>query len=56
VCGAEERLPLVRLDRDASAENAVFDGLRRGDRIRLRGVARRGDGLRLAPDGVVEKA
>jgi SAM-dependent methyltransferase len=56
VCGAEERLPLVRLDRDASAGNAVFDGLRRGDRIRLRGVARRGDGLRLAPDGVVEKA
>ena len=56
VCGEEKRLPLVRLDRDAGAANAAFDGLRRGDRIRLRGTLRRGDGLRLGPDSGIENA
>jgi SAM-dependent methyltransferase len=54
VCGEEERLPLVRLDRDAGARNHAFEGLRRGDRIRLRGTERRGDGLRLGPQSTVE--
>jgi hypothetical protein len=50
VCGEEERVPLVRLDRDRSAATEGFDGLRRGDRVRLRGTERRGDGLRLGPE------
>lgn len=54
VCGEEERLPLVRLDRDAGPGNEAFEGLRRGDLVRLRGTERRGDGLRLGPGGVVE--
>jgi Mitochondrial small ribosomal subunit Rsm22 len=50
ICGAEGRLPLVRLDRDRGARNAAFDGLRRGDRVHLQGTERRGDGLRIRPD------
>ena len=56
ICGADGRMPLVRLDRDASARNAAFDELRRGDRIRLSGTERRGDGLRLDPDSGMERA
>jgi len=47
ICGADGRMPLVRLDRDARPHNAAFDELRRGDRIRLSGTQQRGDGLRL---------
>lgn len=54
ICGEEERLPLVRLDRDARAANGRFDGLRRGDLVRLRGTERRGDGLRLGPESSLE--
>ena len=54
ICGAGGRLPLVRLDRDRSLENGCFDHLRRGDRIRLRGTERRGDGIRLGPGAKVE--
>ncbi|HZR07808.1 MAG TPA: small ribosomal subunit Rsm22 family protein [Myxococcales bacterium] len=50
LCGAEERVPLVRLDRDRGEANERFDRLRRGDLVRLRGADRRGDGLRLGPE------
>ena len=50
ICGAEGRVPLVRLDRDRRPHNETFEGLRRGDRVRLQGTQRRGDGLRLHPD------
>jgi SAM-dependent methyltransferase len=56
ICGAEERLPLVRLDRDRRPENAPFDELRRGDRVRLQRTERRGDGLRILPDSRIERA
>ncbi len=56
VCGGEERVALVRLDRDASPRNAAFDGLRRGDLVRLAGTKRRGDGLRLGAESAVESA
>jgi SAM-dependent methyltransferase len=54
VCSDEGRLPLVRLDRHASEENAAFDQLGRGDLVRLRGSERRGDGLRVGPESSVE--
>ena len=56
ICGADGRMPLVRLDRDARAHNTAFDELRRGDRVRLSGTERRGDGLRLGPDSGMERA
>jgi len=56
ICGADGRMPLVRLDRDARPHNAAFDELRRGDRIRLSGTRQRGDGLRLDPDSGMERA
>jgi hypothetical protein len=56
ICGAEGRFPLVRLDRDRRPENAPFDELRRGDRVRLHGTERRGDGLRIHPDSRMERA
>ena len=56
ICGPERRLPLVRLDRDRRPQNALFDELRRGDRVRLHGTERRGDGLRLDPEGKIERA
>ena len=54
LCGEEERLPLVRLDRDATPRNSSFDSLRRGDLVRLGTTERRGDGLRLGPESAVE--
>ena len=56
ICGADGRMPLVRLDRDARPHNAAFDELRRGDRVRLSDTQRRGDGLRLGPDSGMERA
>jgi len=56
ICGADGRMPLVRLDRDARPHNAAFDELRRGDRIRLSATQQRGDGLRLDPDSGMESA
>jgi SAM-dependent methyltransferase len=56
ICGADGRMPLVRLDRDARPHNAAFDELRRGDRIRLSATQQRGDGLRLDPDSGMERA
>ena len=42
-------LPIWRLDKHASAENAQFDELGRGDLVQLTGLERRGDGLRVVP-------
>jgi small ribosomal subunit Rsm22 len=47
VCSDEGRIPLVRLDRDASPANARFDDLRRGDLVRVEDADLRGDGLRV---------
>jgi SAM-dependent methyltransferase len=55
VCSDQGREPAVRLDKHASAENADFDRLGRGDLVRLGGLERRGDGLRVVPGARVEK-
>ncbi len=55
VCSDEGRVALGRLDRHASADNAQFDELSRGDLVRLGGLERRGDGLRLVPGAKVER-
>ncbi len=55
ICGMDGRLPLVRLDRDARAENAIFDELRRGDRVRVSRTRLQGDGLRLGPESGIER-
>jgi hypothetical protein len=47
VCSDEGRLPLVRLDRDRSPANAVFDELGRGDLVAVDEADPRGDGLRV---------
>lgn len=53
VCSDEGRVAAVRLDRDASDDNALFAGLRRGDLVQLGKVEPRGDGLRLGKDSKV---
>jgi hypothetical protein len=53
VCSDEGRIPLVRLDRDASQANAPFDDLRRGDLVRVEGADLRPDGLRIGPSSRV---
>jgi hypothetical protein len=47
ICSDEGRMPLVRLDRDASPANARFDALRRGDLVKVDDAEQRGDGLRI---------
>ncbi|HZX66712.1 MAG TPA: methyltransferase type 12, partial [Myxococcales bacterium] len=47
VCSDDGRLPLVRLDRDASPANARFDALHRGDLVEVEDAEQRGDGLRI---------
>jgi hypothetical protein len=54
VCSDEGRIPLVRLDRDASPANAPFDDLRRGDLVRVEGADLRTDGLRIGPSSRVD--
>ena len=51
----EERVPLVRLDRDASESNADIDRLARGDLVQLAGLVRRGDGLRAGKESTVRR-
>ncbi|HEY2027831.1 MAG TPA: small ribosomal subunit Rsm22 family protein [Myxococcales bacterium] len=53
VCSDEGRMAAVRLDRDASDDNAVFTDLRRGDLVQLGKAEPRGDGLRLGKDSKV---
>ena len=55
ICSDEGRLPLARLDKSASADNAAFDTLERGDLVRLGPLERRGDGLRVDAATLVEK-
>ena len=49
VCSDQGRVAVGRLDKHASAANAQFDGLARGDLVQLTGLEQRGDGLRLVP-------
>jgi SAM-dependent methyltransferase len=53
VCSDQGRVPVARLDRDASPGNADFDQLERGDLVRLGGVGRKGDGLRVGRESEV---
>jgi len=55
VCSDEGRVALGRLDKHAAAANAQFDELGRGDLVRLGGLEKRGDGLRLVPGASVER-
>jgi SAM-dependent methyltransferase len=55
ICSDEGRVALGRLDKHASDENAQFDELGRGDLVRLGGLEKRGDGLRVAPGATVER-
>ena len=55
ICSDEGRVALGRLDKHASEENAQFDQLGRGDLVRLSGLEKRGDGLRLVPGAKVER-
>jgi ribosomal protein RSM22 (predicted rRNA methylase) len=54
-CGPAGRHPLVRLDRQASASNAAFDQLRRGDVATVAGTEVAGDGLRVVAEAVVRR-
>ena len=55
ICNDQGRVPLVRLHKHATAANAAFAELERGDRVRLAGTEERGDGLRVLPESVVQK-
>jgi SAM-dependent methyltransferase len=55
VCNDQGRVPVARLDRDASDANADFERLGRGDLVRLRGVGRKGDGLRIGAEAEVRR-
>jgi SAM-dependent methyltransferase len=46
-CGEAGRVPIVRLDREASESNGAFEGLERGDVVQLDGLGAAGDGLRV---------
>jgi SAM-dependent methyltransferase len=55
VCSDLGREPVARLDKQAGPDNADFDQLDRGDLVRLGGLERRGDGLRVVPGARVER-
>ncbi len=55
VCSDAGRFPVGRLDRDAQPANADFDRLARGDLVRLGGLARKGDGLRVGTETEVQR-
>lgn len=52
-CGPVGRHALVRLDRAASATNAAFDQLQRGDAAEIAGLTEAPDGLRLGAETTV---
>jgi hypothetical protein len=54
-CGAAGRHALVRLDRAASATNAAFEELERGDVATIAGTEPAGDGLRVGPAALVSR-
>jgi hypothetical protein len=54
-CGPAGRHPLVRLDRHRTPANAAFDGIARGDVIRVQGATVAGDGQRIGSDALVER-
>jgi ribosomal protein RSM22 (predicted rRNA methylase) len=54
-CGAAGRHPLVRLDRHASAANAAFGDLERGDVARVAGTEVARDGLRIEAGTSVQR-
>jgi hypothetical protein len=54
-CGIAGRQAVVRLDRHATAANADLDRLARGDVARIVRMTFANDGLRVAPDTVVER-
>ena len=54
VCAEPGRLAVARLDRDAREENRAFDEASRGDLLLLKGLAEKGDGLRLVSTATVE--
>ena len=55
VCSDQGHVPVARLFRDATAHNADFDRLGRGDLVLLRGAAPKGDGLRIGPQSEVRR-
>jgi protein-L-isoaspartate O-methyltransferase len=55
VCSDMGRLPVSRLDRDATPANAAFDRLQRGDLVLLGGLSQKGDGLRVGRDAEVRR-
>ncbi len=54
-CGLSGRQPIVRLDRHASAANADFDQLKRGDVVRIERATSATDGMRVVPDSTVSR-
>lgn len=54
LCGAGGRKLAVRLDREASASNSAFRGLRRGMLVRLEGALQEEKRIRIAPHTRVE--
>jgi hypothetical protein len=54
-CGLSGRQPIVRLDRHASAANADFDQLKRGDVVRIERATFAADGMRVVPDSTVAR-
>ena len=55
ICSDDGRVALGRLDKHAAEANAQFDQLGRGDLVRLGGLEKRGDGLRVVPGASVER-
>ena len=53
VCGAEGRMPVIRLDRHGSTANAAFDRAARGDVLHLSRTAFARDGARILPESEV---
>jgi hypothetical protein len=55
LCNDDGRLPVVRLNREASPPNEQFDALCRGDLVVLRGASAKGDGIRVGRETQVRR-